>query len=102
MSIGASRSQICIVDVLSRAPGVAGQATFVEDLDYFGRAVMRQYRSAVTCAGLLVRRKAHFAVGGLDEAGLTVAFNDIDIFLKLREAGHDIIYDHYAVLMQHG
>ena len=54
-------------------------------------AVTRQV-SAVTAACLLVARTHHAAVGGLDEAGFAVAFNDVDFCLKLQAAGLANIY----------
>ena len=43
--------------------------------------------SAVTAACLAVRREAFLAVGGFDETGLRVAYNDVDLCLRLRAAG---------------
>jgi len=43
--------------------------------------------SAVTAACLAVRREAFLAVGGFDEEALRVAYNDVDLCLKLRAAG---------------
>jgi O-antigen biosynthesis protein len=48
--------------------------------------------SAVTAACLLTRRSLWRDVGGMDEENLTVAFNDVDYCLKLRDAGHRIIW----------
>ena len=59
---------------------------------YAGRASFAQEMSAVTAAGMLVRHAAFDEVGGLDEAELTVAFNDIDLCLKLRTAGYRVVY----------
>jgi len=55
----------------------------------------------VTAACLLVRRSAWEQVGGLDAEHLAVAFNDVDFCLRLREAGHRIIYTPFAVLLHH-
>jgi GT2 family glycosyltransferase len=41
---------------------------------------------------MLVRREAFEAVGGLDERDLTVAFNDVDLCLKMTRAGWKIIF----------
>jgi GT2 family glycosyltransferase len=46
--------------------------------------------SAVTGACLMTRREVFERVGGLDEE-LTVAFNDIDLCLKIVEAGYRIV-----------
>jgi GT2 family glycosyltransferase len=78
--------------------GIGGVAGHVhaglprDDGGYAGRALMAQEMSAVTGAGMLVRRSAFEEVGGFDESDLQVAFNDIDLCLKLRRAGYRIIY----------
>lgn len=54
-------------------------------------AVTRQV-SVVTAACLLVARRHYEAVGGLDEAGFAVAFNDVDFCLKLQASGLSNIY----------
>ena len=55
--------------------------------------------SAVTAACLAVRREAFLAVGGFDEEGLRVAYNDVDLCLKLREAGlHNLVTPHAELL----
>lgn len=59
---------------------------------YGGRAMFAQELSAVTAAGMLVRRSAFQEVGGFDEVDLQVAFNDVDLCLKLRRSGYKIIY----------
>ena len=46
----------------------------------------------VTAACLLVARQNFGAVGGLDEAGFAVAFNDVDFCLKLQSSGLANIY----------
>ncbi|MFL6727079.1 MAG: glycosyltransferase [Sphingomicrobium sp.] len=48
--------------------------------------------SAVTAAAMAVRKEAFFNVGGFDEAAFPVAFNDIDLCLRLDEAGLRNIY----------
>lgn len=62
-----------------------------DDPGYGSRAVLSQELSGVTGACLLVRRAAYEQVGGMDE-DYPIAFNDVDFCLRLREAGHRIIY----------
>lgn len=84
--------------------GVAGHAhpdRRAEDPGYFGRAVLPQYMSAVTAACMLVRRDAFLAVGGFDAEHLRIAFNDVDLCLKLGAAGHKIVWTPYATLIHH-
>lgn len=65
---------------------------------YFSRAILAQELSAVTAACLLVRRRVYLEVGGFDEEHLTVAFNDVDFCLRLRQRGYRVIYTPYAEL----
>lgn len=67
------------------------------ELGYFGRIVMAQDYSAVTAACLMTKREVFQQVGGFDEK-LAVAFNDVDLCLKIREAGYLIVYNPYAEL----
>ncbi|MHB8262357.1 MAG: glycosyltransferase family 2 protein [Acidimicrobiales bacterium] len=68
---------------------------------YFGRAALTQSFSAVTGACLLVRRALYEAIGGLDEEHLPVTFNDVDICLRLKEAGYRTVWEPAAVLAHH-
>jgi GT2 family glycosyltransferase len=64
---------------------------------YVMRAMAVQQVSAVTAACMLVRKSAFDDVGGFDEAELTVAFNDVDLCMKLTAAGWKIIFNPDAV-----
>ena len=68
---------------------------------YFSRAILTQELSAVTAACMVVRREAYLAVGGFEEEHLTVAFNDVDFCLRLRERGYRIVYTPYAEFYHH-
>jgi GT2 family glycosyltransferase len=59
---------------------------------YMGRALLAQELSAVTAAGVLVDARAFVEVGGFDASDLLVAFNDVDLCLKLRAAGWKVIW----------
>ncbi len=64
---------------------------------YFGwDRLVRRY-SALTGACLLVRRRVFEEVGGFDEA-LPVAFNDIDLCIRLGRAGYRLLYTPHAEL----
>jgi O-antigen biosynthesis protein len=65
---------------------------------YGGRAVLTQNFSAVTGACLVMRRDLFNSLGGFDEKNLPVAFNDVDLCLRVREAGYRIVWTPYAVL----
>ena len=81
--------------VVLGAGGVAGHAfTGIPEGEpgYGSRMLFTQEYSAVTAAGMLVRTKVFHEVGGFDEVDLTVAFNDIDLCMKVRAAGYKIIW----------
>jgi GT2 family glycosyltransferase len=65
---------------------------------YFGRAAVVSNFSAVTGACLIVRKSVYEEVGGLDAVNLTVAFNDIDFCLRVREAGYRNVWTPFAEL----
>lgn len=75
--------------------GVAGHAHVglqTYDNGYGGRMLFAQEISAVTAAGMLVRASAFQKVGGFDEVRLRIAFNDVDLCLKLGQAGFKVIW----------
>lgn len=57
--------------------------------------------SAVTGACLMARRDVFWKVGGFDEAQFAIAFNDIDLCLKIRNQGYQVLYTPHAVLYHH-
>ena len=82
--------------------GGHGHKYFPRESDgYFGRLKMIQNYSAVTGACLAVRKALYFEVRGLEEEHLTVAFNDVDFCLKLREKGYRNLWTPYAELYHH-
>jgi GT2 family glycosyltransferase len=64
---------------------------------YMAHAITAQEVSAVTAACMLVRKAAFDQVGRFDEKELSLAFNDVDLCVKLRQAGWKIIYTPDAV-----
>ncbi len=68
---------------------------------YFKRLQVTQTLSAVTAACLGVRKDVFEQVGGLNEQDLTVAFNDVDFCLKVRDAGFDNIWSPYIEMIHH-
>lgn len=61
-------------------------------------AMIVQGVSAVTAACMLCRREDYLAVGGMDADHLPVAFNDVDLCLKLRALGRRIVWTPHARL----
>jgi GT2 family glycosyltransferase len=68
---------------------------------YFGRLWVIHNLSAVTAAVLLLRKAVFDEVGGLDAAGLPVAFNDVDLCLKVKQAGYRNLWTPFAELYHH-
>lgn len=64
---------------------------------YMSRAAIIQNYSAVTAACMLIRRNVWEEVGGLDES-FEVAFNDVDMCMRIRKAGYLIVWTPYAEL----
>lgn len=69
---------------------------------YMQRLEVDQNYSAVTAACLMIRKSIYEAVGGLDEQRFKVSYNDVDLCLKVREAGHLIVWTPHSVVMHEG
>jgi len=65
---------------------------------YHWRPFLIQNYSAVTGACLVMRRQIFEEVGGLEQKHLKVAFNDVDLCLRIRERGYRIVWTPYAEL----
>jgi GT2 family glycosyltransferase len=65
---------------------------------YYNRLHAIQNFSAVTGACLVMRRQIFDEVSGFDELNLPVAFNDIDLCLRIRKRGYRILWTPYAEL----
>ena len=83
--------------------GIGGVAGHVHknlnrgDFGYMGRAVVAQNMSIVTFACVMMKAKVFNEVGGLDE-GFAVAFNDVDMCMRIRKAGYLNVFTPYAEL----
>ncbi|MCF8367145.1 MAG: glycosyltransferase family 2 protein [Bacteroidales bacterium] len=73
----------------------------INNYGYFGRAILMQEFSALTAACLLVRTTIFDKVGGFDEVNLAIAFNDVDLCLKIREKGYRLVFTPFAQLYHH-
>jgi O-antigen biosynthesis protein len=67
---------------------------------YFGQVVCTSNVSAVTAACLMCRREVFDQIGGFDEV-LAVAFNDVDLCLKMLEKDYYNIYLSHVKLYHH-
>jgi GT2 family glycosyltransferase len=72
-----------------------------EDPGHFGELVLARNVAAVTAACLVLRKSVFEEVGGLDAERLRVAFNDVDLCMKIRAAGYDIVWTPTAELVHH-
>ncbi len=68
------------------------------DVGYFGRPVLVQNVSAVTAACMVVSRHVFEEVDGFNELFLAVGYNDVDLCLKIREAGYNVLFTPFAEL----
>ncbi|WCM25711.1 glycosyltransferase family 2 protein [Sphingomonas sp. QA11] len=90
-----------VVTGVGRAAGHAHRFVRPEAEGYFRRHALPQFTSAVTAACLVVERDRFLAVGGLDERNFAVAFNDVDLCLRLNERGWQSLYEPRARLIHH-
>jgi GT2 family glycosyltransferase len=65
---------------------------------YHWKPLLIQNYSVVTGACLVLRRQVFEEVGGLEEQHLQVAFNDVDLCLRIRQRGYRILWTPYAEL----
>jgi GT2 family glycosyltransferase len=68
------------------------------DPGYRGQLAHARTLSAVTGACAAIRRAVFFEVGGLDEVNLTMAFNDIDLCLRVGDYGYRVVWTPFAEL----
>lgn len=90
-----------VVIGVGNAAGHAHRFLLPESEGYYRRHSLPHFVSAVTAACLVVMRDRFLAVGGLDEVGFPVAFNDVDLCLKLNSQGWQSLYEPRAVLIHH-
>ncbi|OYT92373.1 MAG: glycosyl transferase family 2 [Burkholderiales bacterium PBB3] len=84
--------------------GVAGHVHHKLDrtqAGYFSRARLVQNYSAVTAACSVVRTEVFNQVDGFNEQDLAVAFNDVDLCLRIRNAGYHNLWTPFAELYHH-
>ena len=66
------------------------------DNGYLCHLVCAEELSAVTSACLMIKASVFEEVNGLDEDNFKVAYNDVDLCLKVREKGHLVVWTPYA------
>jgi GT2 family glycosyltransferase len=65
------------------------------------RAHLSQNYSALTAACLLMKRSVFDQVGGYDEVNLAITNNDVDLCIRIREAGYRNLYTPFVSLYHH-
>lgn len=78
--------------------GIAGHVNLglgADEIGYMGRNMITQNYSAVTGAMLMISREDFENVGGLDEE-FPVAYNDVDLCLKIRNIGKVIVMNPFV------
>jgi len=90
-----------VVIGLGHAAGHAHRFLRPTEEGYFHRHSLPQFTMAVTAACLVVERERFLAVGGLDEGHFAVAFNDVDLCLRLNQRGWQSLYEPRATLIHH-
>lgn len=68
-----------------------------QDYGYMSRLCISQNLSAVTAACMMVPRHVFEEVNGFDES-FEVAFNDVDLCMRIRKAEYNIVWTPYAEL----
>jgi len=85
--------------------GVAGHAFKFEDKssneDYFNYLSSIRNPDAVTAATLLIRKELFQKAGGFDAEHLAIAFNDVDLCLRVNALGYRCVWTPYAELYHH-
>ncbi|WP_440812351.1 glycosyltransferase family 2 protein [Pseudomonas syringae] len=69
------------------------------DPGYLGMNQITRRQSAVTAACLLLRKSVFDELQGLDEQAFPVAFNDVDLCLRIRQKGLNLIWTPFAELI---
>lgn len=77
----------------------AGNTLEQRDPGYLGMNQVTRRQSAVTAACLLIRKSVFDAVNGFDEQAFPVAFNDVDLCLRIQQRGLHLIWTPFAQLI---
>jgi GT2 family glycosyltransferase len=72
-----------------------------DDNGYMNRLKLVQNYSAVTAACMAIRKEVFDIVEGFNEEDLAVAFNDVDLCLKVNRAGFNNLWTPYAQMIHH-
>jgi GT2 family glycosyltransferase len=78
----------------------AGAAGNIDHGGWWGFGDVVRDCTAVTGAVTMMRPSVFHEIGGFEER-LRVAFNDVDLCLRVRQAGYRVVYTPYATLYHH-
>jgi GT2 family glycosyltransferase len=81
--------------------GHAFKGLDTDEQHYFDFPDVIRNVSAVTGACLMTKSDVFWEVGGFDETEFAVAFNDIDLCLKIGSLGYRVLYTPHALLHHH-
>jgi GT2 family glycosyltransferase len=77
----------------------AGNNLEEHDAGYLATNQISRRQSAVTAACLLMRKSVFEELGGLDEKAFPVAFNDVDLCLRIQASGLNLTWTAFAKLI---
>ena len=72
-----------------------------ENYGYFSRQQCISNYAAVTAAMLMIKKSKYKEVNGFDENKLAIAYNDVDLCLKLLDQGYKNIYTPFCTAYHH-
>ena len=99
-----ANSRVQHAGIVMGMKGLAGHVNrFASDRDsgYLHKLSIAHQTSAVTAACLAIRRDVFINCGGFDEEGLQVAFNDVDLCLRVAAHGYDNVLLPFVTLLHH-
>jgi GT2 family glycosyltransferase len=73
----------------------------IRENDYYQYLSSIRNPKAVTAAALMIQKTLFNEIGGFDSKKLKVAFNDVDLCLKLLEAGYFNVWLPHVELVHH-
>lgn len=77
----------------------SGNTLAAQDPGYMASNQLTRRQSAVTAACMLMRKSVFTSVGGLDEKVFPVAFNDVDLCLRIQQQGLHLVWTASAQLV---
>ncbi|MDI2090585.1 glycosyltransferase family 2 protein [Commensalibacter oyaizuii] len=72
-----------------------------DEFGYACRSVLTQELTAVTAAMMLVKADLFHKLGGFNENHLKVAFNDVDLCLRVKMAGYKVVFSADCMAIHH-